>query len=71
LIKANYSNIVLTSNNLEMAIEHVISENIKIDLEGSFCIPSKIFTNYISLVDDDNISIELLKDESIEIKTQS
>jgi DNA polymerase III sliding clamp (beta) subunit (PCNA family) len=33
LIKANYNNIVLTSNNLEMAIEHVITENIKIDLE--------------------------------------
>jgi DNA polymerase III sliding clamp (beta) subunit (PCNA family) len=33
LIKANYNNIVLTSNNLEMAIEHVITENIKIDIE--------------------------------------
>lgn len=71
LIKANFKNIVLTSNNLEMAIEHVISENIKIDSEGSFCVPSKIFTNYISLLDDDNIYIELLKDESIEIKTES
>lgn len=71
LIKANYNNIVLTSNNLEMAIEHVITEWIKIDLEWSFCIPSKIFTNYVSLVEDDNIYIELLKDDSIEIKTES
>lgn len=71
LIKANYNNIVLTSNNLEMAIEHIIWENIKIDLEWSFCVPSKIFTNYISLVQDDNVYIELLKDDSIEIKTES
>lgn len=71
LIKANYNNIVLTSNNLEMAIEHVITEDIKIDWEWAFCIPSKIFTSYISLIEDDNIYIELLKDESIEIKTES
>ena len=33
LMKVNYSSIVFTSNNLEMAIEHIVSENIKIDLE--------------------------------------
>lgn len=71
LIKVNYANIVFTSNNLEMAIEHIVSDNLKIDLEWSFCVPSKIFTNYISLIEDDNISIELLSDNSIEIKTNS
>ncbi|MEA3386909.1 MAG: hypothetical protein U9Q66_00500 [Patescibacteria group bacterium] len=33
LIKVNYNNIILTSNNLEMAIEYIISEDITIDIE--------------------------------------
>ena len=71
LMKVNYSSIVFTSNNLEMAIEHIVSENIKIDLEWTFCVPSKIFTNYIALLEDDDVNIELLNDNSIEIKTNS
>lgn len=71
LIKVNFKNIVFTANNLEMAIEHVVSENVKIESEWAFCVPSKIFTNYISLLEDDNVSIELLWDNSIEIKTST
>lgn len=71
LLKVNYNNIILTSNNLEMAIEHVVNENLEISLEWSFCIPSKIFTNYISLLSDDIVHIELLNDNSIEIKSQT
>ena len=71
LLKVNFNSIVLTSNNLEMAIEYVISDNIKIDSEWAFCIPSKLFTSYISLVQDDEISLELLKDDSIKISTWS
>jgi len=33
LLKVNFNNIVLTSNNLEMAIEYVISENLEIETE--------------------------------------
>ncbi|MDD2907971.1 MAG: DNA polymerase III subunit beta [Candidatus Gracilibacteria bacterium] len=71
LLKVNYKNIVLTSNNLEMAIEYVISEDISIESEGAFCIPSKLFTNYINLVTDDTVKIELLSDDSIKISTSS
>lgn len=71
LIKVHFKNIVFTANNLEMAIEHVISDNVKIETEWAFCVPSKIFTNYISLLEDDNVSIELLSDNSIEIKTET
>lgn len=71
LIKVNYNNIVFVSNNLEMAIEHLVNENIKIELEWSFCIPSKIFTNYIYLLQDENVEIELLSDNSLEIKTKT
>ncbi|MBT3726966.1 hypothetical protein HOG21_04700 [bacterium] len=71
LLKVNFNNIVLTSNNLEMAIEYIISEDIEIESEGSFCIPSKLFTSYISLVMDDEVIVELLSDNSIKIKTSS
>ena len=71
LIKVNFNNIVLTANNLEMAIEHVISSNIKIESEWAFCVPSKLFTNYISLINDDEVNITLLKNESLKITTSS
>ncbi len=71
LIKVNYNNIVLTSNNLETAIEYIISDDINIAKEWAFCLPSKLFTNYINLVTDDEIKLELLKDDSVELKTWS
>lgn len=71
LLKVNYKNIVLTSNNLEMAIEYIISEDLSIESEWAFCIPSKLFTNYINLVTDDTIKLELLTDDSIKISTSS
>ena len=69
LLKVNFKNIVLTSNNLEMAIEYILSEEIKIESEWAFCLPSKLFTNYIALIEDDGIKIELIKNESIKIET--
>lgn len=71
LLKVNFKNIVLTANNLEMAIEYIILDNIKIESEWAFCIPSKLFTSYIYLVQDDEVTIELLNDNSIKINTSS
>lgn len=71
LLKVTNRNIILTSNNLEMAIEYVIENDIKIENEWSFCIPSKLFTNYINLVNDDEVKIELLKDDSLKVSTGS
>jgi len=71
LLKVNYNNIVLTSNNLEMAIEYMISDDLFIESEWAFCIPSKLFSNYINLVNDDTVKIELLNDDSIKIDTNS
>lgn len=71
LLKVNFNNIILISNNLEMAIEYVINENLHIESEGAFCIPSKLFTNYIALVDDDQVKIELVKEDAIKITTSS
>jgi hypothetical protein len=39
--------------------------------EGAFCVPSKLFTSYISLVQDNTISLELIKNDSIELKSES
>lgn len=71
LIKVNFSSITFVSNNLEMAIEHTLTENIKIEAEGNFSLPSKLFLGYINLVDDEEVEVELLKDESVLIKTES
>jgi DNA polymerase III subunit beta len=71
LIKVNFKSITFVSNNLEMAIEYTLSENIKIESEGSFSLPSKLLIGYINLVDDEEVEVELQKDESILIKTNS
>lgn len=71
LLKVTNRNIILTSNNLEMAIEYVINESLNIESEWAFCVPSKLFTNYINLVSDDEVKIELLKDDSLKISTWS
>ena len=54
-----------------MAIEYTVSESISIEKEGSFSIPSKLFTSYVSLVQDDSINIELLSDDSLHISSDS
>lgn len=54
-----------------MAIEYVINEDIEIISEGAFCIPSKLFTSYIGLVNDDEIEIKLVGSDTLELKTES
>ncbi len=71
LIKVNFSNILLVSNNLEMAIEYIITDGIKINSEWSFSIPSRLFSSYINLIEEDEIEIELMSHESLQIKTNS
>ena len=70
LIRVNFDHVVLTSNNLETAIEYSIKDNIEIISEWAYCIPSKLFTSYINLLEDDEVNIELNKD-SIEVISNS
>jgi len=70
LIRVNFDHVILTSNNLETAIEYILKDNIEIISEGAYCIPSKLFTSYINLVLDDEVEIELNKD-SIEVISES
>lgn len=71
LIKVNYKNVVLTANNLEMAIEYMIDSDVTISSEGAFSVPSKLFSSYMNLVSDDTCQIELIKNDSVQIKTES
>jgi DNA polymerase III sliding clamp (beta) subunit (PCNA family) len=71
LIKVNFKNIILIANNLDIAIEYTIDENIKIISEGEYCINAKLFSSFVSLSNDDEIEIKLLDNENIELKTES
>ncbi len=70
LIKVNYDHVILTSNNLETAIEYKLKNQIEVISEWAYCIPSKLFTNYINLVLDDEVEIELNRD-SVEVISES
>lgn len=61
LIEAGYKRLVLTGNNLEMAIEYIIEDNVDIEAEGKFTISSKFLTSYIALVQDREVTVELEK----------
>lgn len=54
-----------------MAIEYVIDTDMEIQSEWAFSVPSKLFTSYIGLLSDDQVSIELIGNESLHIKTES
>ena len=71
LIKVYFQSIVLTANNLEMAIEYLIDEDVKILSEGAFSVPAKLFSSYIGLLEDSSVSIELVSGDALELKTQS
>lgn len=70
LLKVNYWNIVLVSNNLEMAIEYIIKDGITIVSEWNFAVPSKLFTSLVSLIDDEEVEIELLTWNTLQIKSE-
>ena len=70
LLKVQFKNIILTANNLDMAIEYVINTDIEIFSEGSYCVPSKLLWWYINLVHDDTIHIQLTPSwDALELKT--
>lgn len=71
LIEAGYKRLVLTGNNLEMAIEYIIEDRIDIEAEGKFTISSKFLTSYIALVQDREVTVELEKWGSLRFTTAS
>lgn len=71
LIDAGYKRLVLTGNNLEMAIEYIIEDAVDVEVEGRFTISSKFLTSYIALVQDKSITVELEKWWSLKFTTES
>jgi DNA polymerase III subunit beta len=71
LIDAGYKRLVLTGNNLEMAIEYIIEDDLDVEVEGRFTISSKFLTSYIALVQDKSITVELEKWWSLKFTTES
>ncbi len=71
LIEAQYKKLIVTGNNLEMAIEYIIEEKIDVEVEGKFTISSKFLTSYIALISDSEISVELDSNGSFIFKTKS
>lgn len=71
LIAAQFKKVVLTANNLEMAIEYAIEDNVTIEREGSFTVSAKFLSSFVGLVHDETISIELVSGGSLELRTAS
>lgn len=71
LLQVRNSELILTSNNLEMAIESKINTHLTIIKEWDFSLPSKLLTSYIGLISEDTVEIELTENETVLIKTMS
>lgn len=71
LIEAGYKRVVLTGNNLEMAIEYIIETGVDVEAEWKFTISSKFLTSYIALVWDKDVTVELEKGGSLKFTTAS
>ena len=61
LIKAENGSLSLTSTNLEIAIRCILRG--KMDVPGEFTIPSKLFFDYVSLLPNDTVHVELSEND--------
>ncbi len=66
LIKAEKGRIILSTTNLEMGINCIIRG--KVEKEGSFTVPAKVFSDYINLLKNNQINLEL-KNQELELTT--
>ncbi len=67
LIKAEGKKMYFTATNLEVAISCWVDAEVK--NEGEITTPSKLFTNYINYLKDDNVDISIEDGDSLFIKT--
>lgn len=67
LIKAEGKKLYFTATNLEIAISYWIEADIK--NEGEITIPSKLLTNYINYLKDDQVDFSVEEGNSILVKT--
>ncbi len=67
LVKAEGKKLYFTTTNLEIAINYWIDADVK--NEGEITIPSKLLTNYIGYLKDENVDINVEDGDSVLIKT--
>ena len=63
LIQAEESGIKLTSTNLEMAVK--VQVRAKVESTGSFTVPAKTLTDFIHLLPEDQVEMELIDNELV------
>ncbi len=68
LIKAKNNVIKLSTTNLEIGINCLIRG--KVEKEGVFTVPAKVFSDYVNLLTNNQVSIELIENE-LNIKTSN
>jgi DNA polymerase-3 subunit beta len=69
LLKANNKKLFLSATNLEIAINYAIPADIK--NEGSITIPAKLITNYISLLEDEDVEMKVDEGTTLQLKTKT
>ncbi|KKQ79180.1 MAG: polymerase III subunit beta protein [Parcubacteria group bacterium GW2011_GWC2_38_7] len=69
LLEANSSGVKLSSTNLEIGIScHV---RCKVDVEGAFTADARLLSEYINLLPNDQVNLELSKDEFLKVACRS
>ncbi len=71
LLSVQYKKVVLTANNLEMAIEYNLDTGVDIQTEGSFTVSSRFLTSFLSLVSEDQLTISLESGGALEFTTSA
>lgn len=66
LIKTDGKILKFFSTNLEISISALVRGHV--EEEGSFTIPSKLFSDYVNLLPNDRVDIELNKDETFHVQ---
>ena len=58
LIHVGNGKMVLTANNLEIAIEYEITDGVKIEEPGDITVSYRFIASYVSLLDDEDVTIK-------------
>ncbi len=69
LLTVQYKRVVVTGNNLEMAIEYSIDSDVEIESEGAFTVSSKFLVPFVSLLSDERITVSTVSGGSLEFVT--
>lgn len=67
LLEAKENKLILSTTNLEIAIQHQIDAEVK--EEGAITIPVKLITQYITLTNIENVNGEVLENNTLHITT--